>query len=182
MAKFSTNEWSSFFFFGGGGRVYINKPQTLQDLKENIRTEINDITHETLTSAMESIILKACQCVRVFFFFSEWRLGVRVFMMNSWTIQQHSLVVEFYLKKRMLHHCSSEYTIKNLVLLLFLLNTSSIDVLKFCEDETVKINWPSTPCSGRTQGIFECVCLLVLWEAHRSWLCNIQQNLKLKPH
>jgi hypothetical protein len=52
-----------FFLWGLlKGRVYANKPRTLQDLKDNISAEIRNITEETLqrvTANMEMLV-EAC--------------------------------------------------------------------------------------------------------------------------
>ena len=43
-------------------RVYVNKPQTIQQLKDNIRAEIRALQPETLTAVMENSVEKAHLC------------------------------------------------------------------------------------------------------------------------
>lgn len=43
-------------------RVYINKPRTIQELKENIRAEIRRLGPETLRTVMENAVERACIC------------------------------------------------------------------------------------------------------------------------
>lgn len=52
-----------FFLWGYlKNRVYINKPKTIQDLKDNIKAEIQTLRPETLRTVMESALKRACIC------------------------------------------------------------------------------------------------------------------------
>ncbi|XP_023311192.1 uncharacterized protein LOC111692289 [Anoplophora glabripennis] len=52
-----------FFLWGYlKGKVYINKPRTIQQLKNNIRDEINNITPEVLRKVMENVLERARIC------------------------------------------------------------------------------------------------------------------------
>lgn len=54
-----------FFLWGYlKDKVYVNKPQTLQQLKDNIQEEIDRIPQETLNKVMENAIKRAHFCVR----------------------------------------------------------------------------------------------------------------------
>ena len=44
------------------GKVYINKPRTIEQLKSNIRDEINNITPEVLRKVMENVLERARIC------------------------------------------------------------------------------------------------------------------------
>jgi hypothetical protein len=44
-------------------RVHVKKTQTLQHLEDSIREEIQNIRHNTLKKVMESVLLRAQQCV-----------------------------------------------------------------------------------------------------------------------
>ncbi|KOC69125.1 hypothetical protein WH47_07576, partial [Habropoda laboriosa] len=46
------------FFLGGylKERVYVNKPRTVEELKENIRAEIRRLGPETLRTVMENVV------------------------------------------------------------------------------------------------------------------------------
>ncbi|KAL0860440.1 hypothetical protein ABMA27_009829 [Loxostege sticticalis] len=44
-------------------RVYVNKPQTLAALKENIRQEITNISQEVLRQVMQNVINRAQMCI-----------------------------------------------------------------------------------------------------------------------
>lgn len=44
------------------GRVYINKPQTIQELKQNIRAEITNLESETLHALMQNALERAITC------------------------------------------------------------------------------------------------------------------------
>jgi len=46
-------------------RVYTNKPETLEDLKENIRREIHAINPATLRSVMNNALVRARACIAV---------------------------------------------------------------------------------------------------------------------
>ena len=43
-------------------KVYVNKPQTLQQLKNNIRAEIRALEPETLRGVMENALERARSC------------------------------------------------------------------------------------------------------------------------
>jgi len=43
-------------------RVYVNKPKTLQQLKENIRAEIRALGPDILTRVMENVLERAKLC------------------------------------------------------------------------------------------------------------------------
>ena len=45
-------------------KAYVNKPQTLQQLKDNIQEEIDRIPQEILNKVMENAIKRAHFCVR----------------------------------------------------------------------------------------------------------------------
>ena len=54
---------ADFFLWGyHKGKVYGNKPDTIDELKENIRAEIRNINPETLNSVMENVLEKAREC------------------------------------------------------------------------------------------------------------------------
>jgi predicted transcriptional regulator len=54
---------SDFFLWGYlKERVYVNKPQTIQELKENIQAETRHLRPETLCTVMENAVEKACIC------------------------------------------------------------------------------------------------------------------------
>ena len=44
------------------GKVYVNKPRTIEELKTNIRDEINNITPEVLRKVMENVLERAHLC------------------------------------------------------------------------------------------------------------------------
>ncbi|KAL0851344.1 hypothetical protein ABMA28_007164 [Loxostege sticticalis] len=53
-----------FFLWGFlKSRVYVNKPQTLAALKENIRQEITNISQEVLRQVMQNVINRAQMCI-----------------------------------------------------------------------------------------------------------------------
>ncbi|XP_043676454.1 uncharacterized protein LOC122633042 [Vespula pensylvanica] len=55
---------TDFFLWGYlKGKVYRNKPRTIQQLQENIRTEIHGLSRQTLRTVMENILqrMKLCQ-------------------------------------------------------------------------------------------------------------------------
>ncbi|KAL0830466.1 hypothetical protein ABMA28_002631 [Loxostege sticticalis] len=53
-----------FFLWGFlKSRVYVNKPQTLAALKENIRQEITNISQEVLRQIMQNVINRAQMCI-----------------------------------------------------------------------------------------------------------------------
>ncbi|KOC71363.1 hypothetical protein WH47_05245, partial [Habropoda laboriosa] len=43
-------------------RVCVNKPRTIQELKENIRAEIRRLGPKTLRAVMENAVERACTC------------------------------------------------------------------------------------------------------------------------
>ena len=45
--------------------MYANKPTTIQQLKNNIRTEIRSLQPETLTAVMENAVKRARLCETV---------------------------------------------------------------------------------------------------------------------
>ena len=52
-----------FFLWGYlKGKVYINKPNTLQELKNNIIAEINGITPDILQNVMENTVKRIRMC------------------------------------------------------------------------------------------------------------------------
>ena len=54
-----------FFLWGySKERVYMNKPQTIQRLKDNIRVEIGNLQPETLCVVTENILERARLCQR----------------------------------------------------------------------------------------------------------------------
>jgi len=45
-------------------RVYVNKPQNIEELKQNIRTEIAQLEPETLRNVMQNVLKRAINCQR----------------------------------------------------------------------------------------------------------------------
>ncbi|KOC63049.1 hypothetical protein WH47_04903 [Habropoda laboriosa] len=60
----SSNLMSPDFFLWGylKEQVYVNKPRTIQELKENIRAEIRRLGLETLRTVVENAAERACIC------------------------------------------------------------------------------------------------------------------------
>lgn len=54
---------SDFFLWGFlKERVYVNKPQNIQELKQNIRTEIAKLESETLRNVMKNVLKRVINC------------------------------------------------------------------------------------------------------------------------
>lgn len=62
---FSRFDGPRFFLWGFlKERVYVNKPQNIEELKQNIRTEIAQLEPETLRNVMQNVLKRAINCQR----------------------------------------------------------------------------------------------------------------------